>query len=283
MAFGGGLALKSVSFFLRLIQFSCAAIILGIFSYYLAALHNHKLSIDTYIKAVEGISGAAVLYTIIALLLLCFLAGITFFSIIGIILDICFLGAFVYIAWATRGGANSCTGFVNTPLGSGDVNGDNSVSDGSGGFVIMPNLKTSCKLETACFAVAIVGIFFFFLSILVELALMRHHRREKAFGPSPNNGYTAGSPRRRFWQRKPRNKHNRDAEYLAAEKNPNSLPVHATPADVRTSYATESTAVGDSGAYNKYGNTTPAVAQGGTGGYQTTTSTHVPAQTHANF
>ena len=70
----GGLALKSVSFFLRIIQFCCAAITLGIFAYYLAVLHNHNLSIPTWEKAVTGLSGAAVLYTIIALLLLCCLS-----------------------------------------------------------------------------------------------------------------------------------------------------------------------------------------------------------------
>jgi len=91
---------------------------------------------------------------------------------------------------------------------------------------------------------------------------MRHHKKEKAFGPSPNNGYTAGSPRRKFWQRKP--KQNRDMEYMAGAKDPNALPMHATPADVRTSYATDATAVND------------GVAAPGTGvaghGYQTTTT-----------
>ena len=90
---------------------------------------------------------------------------------------------------------------------------------------------------------------FFFLSVFVELGLIRHRKKEKAFGPSPNNGYTAGSPRRKFWQRKPKN---RDAEF-AAEK-PDALPAHQTPADFRTSYATESTAVGgQEPVYNKYG------------------------------
>merc|ERR1712000_213597 len=56
MAFGG-IALKSVSLFFRAIEFGCAAVIIGIFSYYLATLTDHSLPISVHIKAVEGISG----------------------------------------------------------------------------------------------------------------------------------------------------------------------------------------------------------------------------------
>ncbi|KAF8855740.1 hypothetical protein BDZ45DRAFT_595215 [Acephala macrosclerotiorum] len=276
MAFGG-LALKSVSWFLRIVEFCCAAIILGIFSYFLATLHNHDLHIATYIRAVEGISGAAVLYTIFALLLVCCLGGIAFFSVIGMLLDLAFTGAFIYVAWATRGGAHSCRGYVNTPFGSGNTEISNTVAQGSSGFTRLPSLHTACQLEKACFAVAIVGLVFFFFSIFAELGLIRHRKKERAFGPSPNNGYTAGSPKRKFWQRKPKYA-NRDLE-----KNPDALPTHATPADVRTSYATDATAVGNETSYNKYGNT-PAygnrtagtVPSAGVNGYQTTTTTHVP-------
>lgn len=138
---------------------------------------------------------------------------------------------------------------------------------------------------------------------------MRHHRKEKAFGPSPNNGYTAGSPRRKFWQRKPKTVATRgDVE------KPDVLPAHSTPHDVRNSYNTESTAVGNEPVYNKYGNTAvPAVpatggvvgsglvnqhhpvnpsvygqsgnfgqaADGNFVGHQTTTTTHVPAANYS--
>merc|ERR1712072_1450323 len=86
MAFGG-IALKSVSLFFRAIEFGCAAVIIGIFSYYLATLTDHSLPISVHIKAVEGISGAAVLYTLAALVLVCCLGGIAFFSALGMVLD----------------------------------------------------------------------------------------------------------------------------------------------------------------------------------------------------
>lgn len=162
MAFGGGLALKGVSWFLRLIEFCCAAIILGIFSYFLWELHHNGLHIPVYERAVEGISGAAVLYTIFALVLVCCLGGIAIFSFIGMLLDLAFTGAFIYLAYATRHGARSCRGIVNTPLGIG--NASNRVEgpiDVNGGIITQTVLRiryhTACELNTACFAVAIVG------------------------------------------------------------------------------------------------------------------------------
>jgi len=285
MARGGGLAWKGLSLFMRLIELGCAAVILGIFSWYLVKLHDHHVHIATYIRAVEGISGAAILYTLFALVLVCFLGGILFFSIIGMLLDLAFTGAFIYVAYATRGGASSCKGQVNTPFGSGNTSTSRSTGNIFDG---LPSLRTACKTETACFAVAIVAAVFFFASMFIELALMRHHRKEKAFGPSPNNGYTAGSPRRRFWQRKPKNRN----AAMVAEK-PDTLPAHQTPADFRTSYATDATAVGQEPVYNKYGsanmtgagagghtahhtdmpNTTAPQTTGTTNGHQTQTTT----------
>ncbi|KAG4027737.1 hypothetical protein MFRU_027g00300 [Monilinia fructicola] len=255
---GGGVALKALQWFLRGVEFCCAAIILGIFSYFLAKLSTNHLPIATYIKAVEGISGSGALYTILGLGLLCCVAGLVFFSAIAIILDFCFTGAFIYVAWATRGG-KSCTGFVVTPLGNGiAATNDRTSGVGSGRTTSLPSLHTSCKLNTACFAVAIIAAVFFFISMFVEFALIKHHKKEKAFGPSPNNGYTAGTPRRKFWQRKPAH----DDEYMAgglASEKPDALPPHASPSDVRNSYATDATMVGrtrDSyGAQTGYGST----------------------------
>jgi hypothetical protein len=158
MARGGGIALKSLQLFLRFIEFCCAAVVLAIFSYFLATLNNHGLGINNYLRAVEGISGAAVLYTLIALVLLCFLAGFALFSILAILLDLAFVGAFIYVAWETRGGANSCRGIVNTPFGTGDANSPNNVPAPNGGVTLLPSFKQACQLNTACFSVAIVAM-----------------------------------------------------------------------------------------------------------------------------
>lgn len=254
------LALKSLSWVFRAIQFCCAAIILGIFSYFLATLVNHHLHIPTWIKAVEGISALAVLYTLFALLFVCCLGGMVFFSSLGILLDICFLGSFIYLAVATRHGRSSCSGPVDTPLGSGNTNIDNTVPSGTGGKTKLPSLKVACRLNKACFAVAIIGLVFFFFSLFVELTLIRQRKREKGFGPGPSNDYTEGPGKRRFWQRKPK----RDAEYngLEGKRQPDSLPQHTTPGDMRTSYATDSTAVGNEPTgHTKYGPGVPSGQQ----------------------
>merc|ERR1711939_674105 len=263
MAFGG-IALKSVSLFFRAIEFGCAAVIIGIFSYYLATLTDHSLPISVHIKAVEGTSGAAVLYTLAALVLVCCLGGIAFFSALGMVLDFAFCGAFAYIAWVNRHATDgSCSGFVRTAYGNGYTNLDNDGVGGDGGVTILPSLRTACRLQKAAFAVAIIGCVFFFISIFLEFLLIKHRRKERAFGPSPNNGYTAGTPKRK----------NR----TYADKNADTLPTHATPADMRTSYATDTTAVGGEPPINKYEN---AAAYGNapvSNGYQTTTTTHAPA------
>lgn len=65
----GAAVLRISSFAVRALQFACSAIILGIYSYFLAVLADHNLGIPRWEKAVEGISGVAVLYTLFAVLL----------------------------------------------------------------------------------------------------------------------------------------------------------------------------------------------------------------------
>lgn len=151
-----GLALKSLQWLVRGIQFLCAALILGVYSYFLAALHNHSLPIPTSARAVEGIAGAAVVYTLVGLILLCCVAGLLFTSAIAIVLDLAFVGAFVYVAVANRHGAGSCRGYLDTPFGSGR-SGDTAEAP-SEGFTALPSFRTTCRLQTACMAVAIIAM-----------------------------------------------------------------------------------------------------------------------------
>ncbi|KAK3325511.1 hypothetical protein B0H66DRAFT_126958 [Apodospora peruviana] len=237
-----GMALRGLQFFARSIEFCCAALILAIFSYFLTTLASHKLHIATWLRAVEGISGAAVLYTLLALMLLCCVAGHPVSSFMMIFLDICFLATFIYIAAATRGGASSCNGVVHTVFGTGDAN-TNVADNGEGGIITaLPNLRQACQMETACLAVAIVGIFFFLLSALLEFALVRHRRKEKRYGPSPVNDYTSG------YGKKPRGGifgFGRK-RHTGMTDDPNRLPEHPHPDLVRDSYGTEQTRIGTS-------------------------------------
>ncbi|RYP83667.1 hypothetical protein DL770_005360 [Monosporascus sp. CRB-9-2] len=233
-------ALKSLQWFIRGIQFCCCAVGLALYSYFLAVAARNDVTIPKWVRAIEGITGVGVLYTFLGLLLLCWLAGHPLTSFIAIVLDIAFVGAFIYVAQANRGGAGSCRGRVDTPLGSGDA-----AASASG----LPSFRTLCQMETAVFSVSIVAILFFILSALMEAVLVRHRRKEARFGPSPANNYTSGYGSRKggFFSRFRRNKE-------ADAYNPNALPQHATPDQIRQSYNTEATAVGNEPAgYPKYG------------------------------
>jgi len=204
----GGTFLKLLQTILYAIEFCCAGIILGIYSYFLSVLADRDITISKEDQAIEGISGAAVLYTILAVLLTCCLGGKAFFAFLGIVLDILFAGGFVAIAVLAREGAHSCSGNVKTPIG----NGPSNAKQGFGNQVTYAvSLGTACRLNSAAFAVAILGAVLFVLSALVQLFLARHHKKEKRFGPGPRNNYTRGSGMK-FWQRRRRAPGLRDPE-----------------------------------------------------------------------
>lgn len=148
-----GPALKFLQWFLRLVQFLSAALIFGVYSYFLATLANHSIHIPNSVRAVEGIAGAAVLYTIIGLVLLCCLAGKAVAAFVAMVIDFAFIPAFIYVAVANKNGSGSCTGYIDTPFGKGK---DKDVADGSGGFTALPSFHVACRLQTACLSVAII-------------------------------------------------------------------------------------------------------------------------------
>lgn len=157
MGAGAGFALKVIQWFNRGVQFCCAGLILSLTSYFLAAMSNHSITIPTNLRATEGISGVAVLYTGFGILLVCCLAGFTLTSFLAIVLDIAFVGAFIYVATVYKSGASSCSGSnVQTVFGSGDA--DAQVSTSSDGGVPLPTYRTACKMQSAMLAVAIVAM-----------------------------------------------------------------------------------------------------------------------------
>lgn len=118
----------------------------------------------------------------------------------------------------------------------------------------------------------------------MEFVLVRHHRKEKRFGPSPANNYTSGYGRKNKFM----GLFSRKRSGTATSQDPNILPQHTTPDQVRQSYNTESTAVGhEAGAYNKYGESGYAhdgvgtasgyPEQGVTGHHANNTTTQPPA------
>lgn len=185
----GGLALRGADSFLRCLEFLCAAVILGIMSYFLAYLTRHDRGIPTWMKAVEGMAGAAVIYTAFATLLTCFLGGKRLAAILAILLDTLFCAAMVAIAVLARGGRRTSGRY--SPLGN--------------------NRVRDAKMQTAVFAVSIIAAFLFLLTAIWAVLMMRKHKAEKKYGPGPSNGYTSGTGKKPpFWKRNKGNPH--DAE-----------------------------------------------------------------------
>jgi len=210
----GGAALRLGCTLLYALEFCCAGIVLGIYSYFLAVQADRDNGIPRWQQAVEGISGAIVLYTIFAVVFTCCLGGKAFFALLGLIMNVLCMGGMVAIAVLTRDGAHSCKGNnVETPLGTGPdyaKQGFENAND-ENQWTYSASLGSICRLNTACFAVSIVGAFLFLISIPLAILLGKHHKKEKRYGPSPSNGYTRGSGMK-FWQRKNRNSTLRDPE-----------------------------------------------------------------------
>ncbi|KAB8232452.1 hypothetical protein ETB97_003629 [Aspergillus alliaceus] len=243
----GGVILRFFNLAIRVLQFLDGAVILGIFSYFLAVLTRHDQAIPQWMKATEGLSGAATLYGLLGILFTCCLGGVAFFATLAVVLDVCFVGAMIAIAIMTRDGTQKCTGRVDTPLGSGDSNAE-SPSKVKYGF--------ACELQKVTFAVAIIGIFFFLISILFQVLYARHHKREKRFGPSPANGYTYGTRPRAFWRRKKNN--------LDSASGDDMLPTHPTPNDVELGPTSEKSG-GIGSLFSRNKDTAPGVPQNGYG------------------
>ncbi|KAK2066500.1 hypothetical protein P8C59_000312 [Phyllachora maydis] len=266
MGAGAGLALQCLQCFIRAIQLLCAAVVLGIYSCFLATLYRHNLGISRSLRAVEGISGAAVLHALLGLLLPCCLAGPRLASFAAIALDVCFVAAFVYVAVENRDGASSCWGTVTTVFGPADADAGNPA---------LPSSHTTCRLETTVLIVSIIAIFFSVFSALLELALVRHRRKERRFGPSPANNYTSGygSQRGRFplfgrgRKNRQQQQQQQQAAAAAAAVDPNGLPAHTHPDQVRDGYATGRTRVDGAGGdkYEMGANHNAGVITGTTG------------------
>lgn len=151
----GEAGLKCLQWLIRGTQLGSSLLILAVYSYFLATLAAHDFDINTRIRAVEGISGSAVLYGILGLLLVCCIGGIPIASLIAIILDTSFLACFIYAAVANKHGAGNCKGEVDTPYGLGLAK---SRVKGKRGSIALPTYRVACQLQTACLAAAIISV-----------------------------------------------------------------------------------------------------------------------------
>jgi hypothetical protein len=203
---------------------------------------------------VVGLSGAAAIYSLIAVVLTCCLAGIAIFSILGLLFDLLFVGASIVIAYYSRQGAYSCNGYVITPLGSGPVRLDGT---GRNSIVRAVGYKEACVLNKVVFALSIITAVLFLVTAIMQVLIMMNHKKEKREKAARESSYDAGyaTEKKPFWQRKRQPAAAPVDDYAAP---PAAIPAAAplavpAPRQVRasrdTGYTGSTAGVPDNGAY----------------------------------
>ena len=160
--------LRCLQWLIRGIQLGSSALLLAVYSYFLATLAAHGFKIHTDIRAVEGIAGSAVLYTLLGVLLICCMGEFHLASAIAMVSDMAFMAAFIYLAVANKDGVGSCRGEVDTPYGRGLAK--TKVKGRKRGSLALPTYGVACKLQKACLAAAIIAM-------CVSAPLYRHGPR----------------------------------------------------------------------------------------------------------
>lgn len=139
----------------RVLQFISAVVSLGIFSnrlrkvYRLVNAIKTRRGVNGAYGAVEGILAAAVLYTLIAMLVSLLLkrGGPKWLRWLWVLLDLAFVGAFIAVAVLTRpNGGSAGPGHCYDSRGLSGIFGDNLDSD-----------DDSCKLPWGTFILAIIS------------------------------------------------------------------------------------------------------------------------------
>ncbi len=159
MGSSSGLAgLKCLQWLFCGTEFCCSVVLLGVYSYFLATLLTHQMTVPTGVKAIEGISALGTLYTALGLLFVCCCAGHPAPSFISIIFAASLTGSYIYVAIANRDGTSSCTGSsVNTVYGSGDATAIPGGGD-SAGPMGLPTYQRACQMEMTCLIVSCVAM-----------------------------------------------------------------------------------------------------------------------------
>jgi lysylphosphatidylglycerol synthetase-like protein (DUF2156 family) len=165
---------------LYLLCLCAASTIVGIYGYFLPYLSLNGTHVASWKKAIEGISGAAVLYSLINAILTCCLSHRPFLAVISIILDICFAAGFAAISVLTRQSASSCSGYLHTPLGSG-VSYSTPLNSGARDGRV-PYLWFVCSLNKAVFAVSIVAMFILASTAVIQLLSLRRLNWQRSSG-----------------------------------------------------------------------------------------------------
>ncbi|KAG4422257.1 hypothetical protein IFR04_004637 [Cadophora malorum] len=145
MALTGGL-LRMVMIGCYVLAFCCATIITGAFGWF-TARHNFT----TRNIASVSIGSITMVYTLVCILVTCCTAGISFFALISIVMDVIFTALMIAVVAINRSARYGCDAPPPYPR---------VVYDGSG--------ESGCELFVASWAVAIIAIFLFLVAAVTQ-------------------------------------------------------------------------------------------------------------------
>ncbi|CCU82859.1 hypothetical protein BGHDH14_bgh06799 [Blumeria hordei DH14] len=210
-----GFVFRSTSAFLYLAAIICSTIIFGIHAYLLAAFRVSGLPITKYLSAASGISGSAIL-------------GLVLLGVLAIFLDVTYIGAFTYVAWANHLGAGRCSKEETTIISGSGIVGSLRNDQVNG----LPNKTTACRLETTSLVISGIISFIFMLHIPATIFAVR---RQRYFAYPQKNQNPIRKSFCKFWKYKVRH-----AKHVPTDKiNPDALPKHATPTEISEFYTVQ--------------------------------------------
>ncbi|CAZ86079.1 unnamed protein product [Tuber melanosporum] len=224
-------AIKFVTLIFRLLQLLLAAYIVGVAGYHTWEFATNRLSLTDAssgqppkaLYTIFVISCVTVLYTSLSLFTTCF--GHKKFFLATLIMDFLLLGGSIAISILMRGSPNmSCDPLeYSDSITSSSNDFPSNIYRSSGGSGNLAG--TLCQLDKSVFAFAVALSVLFLITLLLSYLALRNHRKNRAFGPGPENGYsTRNNQAPRSWKRNP---FNRTSEETAHTHNTNMSGVAA--------------------------------------------------------
>ena len=172
-----GIFLKFGGIFNRILQFLLSLVQMAIYAYFVSNIREAGYRVNDWTGAILGITTASTIYTLFGIVFTLCLGGNTLFGNLAILLDVAFIGAYIFVSWATRAARHSCDGVVYTPIGAGSA-------AQSTGLTVAGNLRRACQMEKVVFAFAIALCVLYLMSAIWQFMIVRNKQSRKTSYPS---------------------------------------------------------------------------------------------------
>lgn len=175
-------SLRLLTLLLRVVACILALFILAVSAFHERRIDSKGLSPSGNLYAIIVIAGVAVIWSFLTIIGSCLFPS-TFFGAI-LIVDTTLTGGFIAIAILLRNAAGAnCSNDRLYSRGAGSL-----WSTTGSAYTNQPSLN--CKLDKTAFAVAVANSVFFAVLAFMSYRVYSHYRKNRAFGPGPQNGYS---------------------------------------------------------------------------------------------